>query len=106
MANLYKTIPVKRNRLSKIIYYVNAVYPEIESSSEDLYITTSYEDRLDLLANQFYRDTNLWWVINNANPDATRGDSIVVKRGVQLRIPSENSIPDLLKKFEKLNIYR
>jgi hypothetical protein len=56
MANLYKTIGVKRNKLSKITYFTNAFYPEIEPTSEDLYIITSWEDRLDLLAYDYYRD--------------------------------------------------
>ena len=55
-------------------YYVNAVYPEIEPSSEDTYLITSYEDRLDLLAYDYYGDERLWWVISRANPDVTRRD--------------------------------
>ena len=106
MPYLYRNIKTKLNSESRKYNYVNVVYPDISYNDDDSYIITTDGDRLDLLANQFYRDTNLWWVINNANPDATRGDSIVVKRGVQLRIPSEGSIPDLLRKFEKLNIYR
>tara|TARA_R100000541_G_scaffold16323_1_gene25985 strand:- start:1141 stop:1461 length:321 start_codon:yes stop_codon:yes gene_type:complete len=106
MANLYKTIPVKRNRLSKIIYYVNAVYPEIESSSEDLYITTSYEDRLDLLAYDYYGDETLWWIISRANPDITRRDSFFIKLGVQIRIPDPNTTDFLIEEFEQLNATR
>ena len=106
MPYLYRDIKRRTNTETNKDNYVNVVYPDIVFGMDDSYIITTAGDRLDLLANQWYRDPSLWWVINNANPDATRGDSIVCKRGIQLRIPSENSIPGLLRRFEKLNNHR
>ena len=106
MPYLYRNIKTKLNVENHKRNYVNIIYPDITFNEDDSYVMTTVGDRLDLLADQFYRDPNLWWVINNANPDTTRGDSLVVKKGIQLRIPSENSIPDLMRKFEKLNTYR
>ena len=53
-------------------------------------------DRFDTLALQFYGDSSLWWVIASANTSVR--DSIVVKPGVQLRIP--------LSKTRVLDLYR
>jgi len=106
MPYLYRDIRQKKDIETNKSRYVNVVYPDIVYGDDDSYIITTDGDRLDLLANQFYRDPNLWWVINNANPDATRGDSIVCKRGIQLRVPSSNSIPGLLRRFEKINNFR
>ena len=105
MAKLYNNIKV--NTTSKgLSYYANAVYPEIEFSSEDKYIITSYEDRLDLLAYDYYGDEGLWWVISRANPDVTRRDSFFIKMGVQVRIPDVNIIESLKEEFESLNAAR
>ena len=105
MANLYNNIKINTTNRS-LSYYANAVYPEIEHSSEDKYIITSYEDRLDLLAYDYYGDESLWWVISRANPETTRRDSFFIKSGVQIRIPDENIIPSLLLDFEKINARR
>jgi hypothetical protein len=54
---------------------------------------------LDLLANKYYGDTSLWWIIavaNNIN-DA----SFYVTEGLQLRIPS--NVSKILNDLEKIN---
>jgi nucleoid-associated protein YgaU len=43
-------------------------------------------DRLDLLANTFYRDPRLWWRIAEANPDVMYPDDLL-EPGRQLVIP-------------------
>ena len=48
--------------------YKNIKYPKIPIREGDVYVTATFGDRLDLLADRFYRDTKLWWVINYANP--------------------------------------
>lgn len=105
MAKLYNSIKINTTN-NNLSYYANAVYPEIEFSSEDKYIITSYEDRLDLLAYDYYGDEGLWWVISRANPETTRRDSFFIKSGVQIRIPDSDIIPSLLLDFEKINARR
>ena len=78
-------------------------YPKISLSVDDIYATTLISDRLDLIANQFYNDVDLWWVIATANPDVIRRDSFNLKPGLQIRIPSPNRITNILKSFEQLN---
>lgn len=67
------------------VYQINPIYPEIPLSEDDLYVITSEGDRYDLLAQQFYKDMSMWWVIACANNHTV--DSLVVEPGVQLRIP-------------------
>lgn len=105
MARLYNNIKINTTPRN-VSYYINAVYPEIEPSAEDTYIITSYEDRLDLLAYDYYGDESLWWVISRANPDVTRRDSFFIKSGVQIRIPDQEIITSLLLEFEKINARR
>ena len=81
--------------------YGTIKYPTISLSARDIYITTSSVDRLDTLANQFYRDVDLWWIIATANPDVIRRDSLCVEAGIQIRIPLD--INTVLDDFERLN---
>lgn len=113
MPNLTKTIKIKtklsNDPLNHTVlknHYVNMVYPEILPSSTDQYIITSYEDRLDLLASDYYGDSSYWWVISRANPDNTKRDSFFIKTGVQIRIPPISDLPTIMEEFEKLNAVR
>tara|TARA_R110000744_G_scaffold77980_2_gene153911 strand:- start:2308 stop:2619 length:312 start_codon:yes stop_codon:yes gene_type:complete len=85
----------------RVLKYIK--YPKISLSIDDIYATTLIGDRLDLIANQFYKDVDLWWVITTANPDVIRKDSFSLKPGLQIRIPSPNRITNILRSFEQLN---
>ena len=67
-----KYIEKRRNLSEKKQYYKYIKYPLIPLSINDIYVTTTAGDRLDLLAHQFYKDVDLWWVITTANPDIIR----------------------------------
>lgn len=43
-------------------------------------------DRLDTLANKFFRDPRKWWLIADANPELLTPEQLLVP-GRQLRIP-------------------
>jgi|TARA_R100000030_G_scaffold100655_2_gene94219 hypothetical protein len=77
-------------------YYLNPIYPDIPETEEDIYVITTGGDRYDTLAQQFYKDSSLWWAIASANTSVR--DNLVVKPGVQLRIP--------LSKQRVLQLYR
>ena len=62
---------------------------------------TKIEDRLDLLANQFYNDESLWWIISIANPGLVKRDSFFVPGGIQLRIPADTQ--SIIDDFNRLN---
>ena len=82
-------------------YYKALKYPEIPLSINDIYITTTSGDRLDLLANQFYKDVDLWWIIATANPNIVRRDSFNLKGGLELRIPADKD--EIIQSFSELN---
>ena len=97
----YRTnsIKVKRNSDRKK-YYKPIRYPSIPLSVNDLYVITSDRDRLDLLANQFYNDVDLWWIIANANTNIRR-DSYALKPGIEIRIPGNHNL--VVRTFERIN---
>lgn len=83
------------------VYYKNVSYPEIGLSEDDIYVITEFGDRLDLLANQFYNDVTLYWIIAAANPDYINFGSIFIKEGTQLRIPT--NISAIVDSYNRLN---
>lgn len=98
MANRYRDI--KRSRTSDQIQYVtNVIYPEIPLSEEDYYVISTGGDRYDTLAQQFYSDNTLWWIIASAN-NSERG-SLAVQPGVQLRIPANKD--RILQLYNQVN---
>jgi len=80
----YRNIPVRT--LEGKDYRKNALYPDIPVSENDYYVITTVGDRFDILAQQFYNDVNLWWIIAAANPTVRR-DTLFITPGYQLRIP-------------------
>jgi len=87
MPSRYQNIDVLKLNTTGSQYYTNNIYPDIPPTNTDYYVITTLGDRLDLLANDFYQDSSLWWVIASAN--ALPGDSIYPPIGAQLRIPSD-----------------
>ena len=98
--NRLKKIPVLR-RDNRKRYFVPLKYPEIPLSADDVYVITTTGDRLDLLANQFYNDNRLWWIIAAANPNIIRRDSFALAPNIELRIPSNEQ--DIIDNYEDLN---
>ena len=82
-------------------YYKAINYPEIPLSISDVYVITTTGDRLDTLANHFYNDVDLWWIIAIANPDIVRRDSFRLKSGIELRIPRDHF--SIIAEFEEIN---
>ena len=99
--NRYDNIQ-KEVSLDGVRYIRNAVYPEIPVSEDDIYIKTTGGDRYDTLALQFYNDSSLWWIIASAN-NSERA-SLVVKPGVQLRIPADKE--EVIQQFNTVNANR
>lgn len=86
MSNRYRDI-IKGETTDGIEYTTNPIYPDIPLSENDFYIISAEGDRYDTLAQQFYSDYTLWWIIASTN-NSERG-SLVVEPGVQLRIPTD-----------------
>lgn len=88
----YDTSPIKTLNDSKSKnfgekYYANNVYPDIPLTGADVYVITTFGDRLDLLAFDYYGDSSMWWIIASAN--ALPGDSMFPPVGEQIRIPAD-----------------
>jgi hypothetical protein len=99
MASRYQTIRTLKSNATGSLYYATNVYPEIAPTDNDYYVITTVDDRLDLLAFDFYQDSSLWWIISSAN--ALPGDSIYPPIGVQLRIPT--NIQSILNTYNRVN---
>jgi hypothetical protein len=89
--------------------YVTSRYPEVPVNADDIYVYTTQGDRFDLLAQQYYNDSSLWWVISIANT-ATAGtslpsdlpqNSLMVPEGLQIRIP--NNPQSVVSAFNIIN---
>jgi len=80
-------------------YKTTTIYPETPISEDDYYIITTAGDRYDNLADQFYNDHTLWWVIAAAN-NSERA-SLIVEPGIQLRIPGD--IYTIIDNFNNIN---
>lgn len=87
-------IPTQRYRTTK--------YPEIERDFEDIYVFTTQKDRYDMIANTYYGDASLWWIISSANPTYVQ-DSLIPPIGIQLRIPAPSRVPTIIANFDLLN---
>jgi len=97
----YSAITVVKNPRGKR-YYVNNIYPDIPVTEADIYIVPTAGDRLDLLANDYYKDPTLYWIIASAN--ALPGDSLIPPVGQQLRIPA--NLQQIISDYELLNNLR
>ncbi len=82
-------------------YYRTVFYPEVGPSETDIYVETEFGDRLDLLANQFYNDVSLYWIISIANPNVISLGSLMPSIGTQLRIPTD--ISGIIDSYNRLN---
>jgi hypothetical protein len=98
MANRYRDIARLRTT-DGVEYVMNTIYPEIPLSDQDYYVISTGGDRYDTLAQQFYNDHTLWWIIAAAN-NSERA-SLMVEPGVQLRIPTD--IQGALDLFRQIN---
>lgn len=84
MASRYDDNGIKKLNDGRRVYRTK-VYPSIPKSDTDIYIITQGGDRLDTIANHYYKDSSLWWIIASANN--IHDPSFTVPEGTQLRIP-------------------
>jgi phage tail protein X len=97
--NRYQTIPTTKTTSGRTIYRT-VKYPEIPLNPNDIYVIANKGDRYDILANQYYSDSSLWWVISTANNNVTQ-NSLYLPEGTQIRIPSDVTLA--IDNFEVIN---
>ncbi len=95
----YSSIPTTKSPSGKQIYKTTR-YPEIPRSANDIYVYTTDGDRFDTLAQQYYGDSSLWWIISISNNNLDQ-NSLTPPVGSQIRIPS-NPNP-IIAEYEAIN---
>jgi hypothetical protein len=95
----YNNIPTYKTNVGRQVY-TSVRYPEIPRSFEDTYVYTTIGDRYDTLAQQYYEDSSLWWIISTANSELDQS-SLTPPIGSQIRIPSDPS--SVIAEFNELN---
>ena len=55
----------------------------------------------EILANQFYQDFTLYWIIAIANPNYINFGSIYLNEGIQIRIPVD--VSGIIGEYETIN---
>ena len=88
---------VNKNGKRYLQSYVLGDIPE--SDPGDIFIEVSTTDRLDLIADKFYGNPNLWWIIAQAN--AIGKGTLYIKEGAILRVPAN---PNIILNNNKNNI--
>jgi hypothetical protein len=95
----YTNIQTKQSTNGKTLRSTTK-YPEIPLSFDDIYVYTTVGDRFDTLAQAYYGNASLWWVISIANPQLKQ-NSYYPPVGTQLRIPT--NIGQITSLYNELN---
>tara|TARA_B100000900_G_C20466576_1_gene669550 strand:+ start:65 stop:367 length:303 start_codon:yes stop_codon:yes gene_type:complete len=94
----YKYTEIQNDKVNKKKVLTTTLYPDIESKDSDVIYYAKFDDSLMTLANKFYGDQTLWWIIARANNFQGRTKFTV---GQKLVIPMD--IGDVVKQLNKLN---
>ena len=98
--NRYKSTKIINQPETNIKYYRDTKYPIIPLSINDIYVITGEGDRYDKLAQQYYEDSSLWWIISIANDNLPQ-NSLFPPMGAQIRIPV--NISEIINNYNSLN---
>ena len=82
----YKKSVVKKDA-NGARYYAPSFVSNIPLKDSDIFIFPHDGDRLDMLAQRYYNDSNLWWIIAKAN-NISNG-TFGLDPEVKIRIPIE-----------------
>ena len=94
----YDTAKVKKDK-NGTRYYKPTVVPNVPIKDSDIFVYPIYGDRFETIAQRYYNDSTLWWIIAKAN-ELSKGQ-ISADPLKKLRIPTE--IDDILESVEKSN---
>jgi hypothetical protein len=105
--NRYQNIP--KIKIDGNLVYQTSRYPEVQLSENDIYVYTTQGDRFDVLAQQYYKDSSLWWVISIANTGNAGANTLVslpqntlvIPQGIQIRIPA--NYVNVIRNFTAIN---
>ena len=94
----YKNNKIRKD-INNIRYYKPTIVPNIPIRDTDIFVFPLYGDRFDTLAQRYYEDSNLWWIIAKAN-ELSRGN-IAPDPTKKIRIPTV--IDDILEAVQQSN---
>ena len=95
---IYKNNIIKKDK-NNVRYYKPRIIPNVPIKDTDIFIYPLYGDRFDTLAQRYYEDSSLWWIIAKANEIGN--GKIAPSPEEKLRIPTE--IDDILELIDNLN---
>jgi hypothetical protein len=98
MSSRYQGISILKDKDGKR-YLRGVKYPDVPVSDDDIYIISVVGDTIDLLADDYYKKVDDWWIIAVANN--LKGDSRFIPAGTQLRIPAD--VEGIKKAYNTLN---
>lgn len=87
------------NRFDGKRFYLTTLYPRIYPKLDDIVIVANETDRCDTIAQKFYKDSELWWIIAKAN-QLGKG-SLDIPPGTYIRIPQDTSY--IISLFNSIN---
>ena len=79
-------------------YLSRIEYPPIPLRDSDILIRGVFGQTFMNLANQYYENKNLWWIIARANQQT---EAVYMVPGKEYRIPQEIKL--ILQEYEELN---
>ena len=97
----YDLRKINLDSLNKRRFYNALLDVTIDKTIDDIYVITSFGERLDSLAWRYYSNVDYWWIIAAANPEL-RKDSLYLEPGTQIRIPGDyRSVLDSYENFNQ-----
>lgn len=85
--SVYRTTPIKNNR------YLDILESPIENTSDyntfPLTISNKYQNRPDMLANDLYGNSKLWWVFAMFNQDKLNDPIYDFVAGLEIQVPEK-----------------
>lgn len=97
MADFHRRDSFLRNTPTYDKFLDITVFPKIRKSVNDktYIIEQQYDGRPDLLANELYNNSRLWWVFALRNPDQLVDPLGDFKAGVEIKLPGTETISQL-----------
>ena len=84
--SLYRNTQIIDNK------YLDILEPVIDSTDnytiKEVTISNKYNNRPDLLANELYGNSKLWWVFAEFNPDTLNDPIVDFVAGLKIKVPT------------------
>ena len=94
----YDNTIIKKNKIGQRVYGVT-LYPTIPIQDGDKFYYPIDGERVDSVAEKFYGDQSLWWIIAEANK--LKDGGFALEPDIELRIPI--NINPILQEFRNIN---